>query len=146
MCKSGVTRLRKIWLTRHGESEYNRKALLGGDSNITEAGQKYAAALPDIVIDRVPLVLFRLPPYLAPLAQPIIMCSRDVYESQLSVWANLQELQYCRGQAPACHDAASCCGRLPSPASFPTATVAHPDSFTPDRKRFWSHVYRYCGS
>ena len=70
-----MTRLRKIWLTRHGESEYNRKALLGGDSNITEAGQKYAAALPDIVIDRVPLVLSCLPPYLAPLAQSIIMCA-----------------------------------------------------------------------
>jgi hypothetical protein len=55
VCKSGVTRLRKIWLTRHGESEYNRKALLGGDSNITDSGRKYAAVLPDIVVDRIPL-------------------------------------------------------------------------------------------
>ncbi|KAK9833381.1 hypothetical protein WJX81_000334 [Elliptochloris bilobata] len=55
VCKSGVTRLRKIWLTRHGESEYNRMALLGGDSNITDSGRAYAAVLPDIVIDRVPL-------------------------------------------------------------------------------------------
>ena len=57
VCKSGVTRLRKIWLTRHGESEYNRLSLLGGDSNITDTGRAYAAVLPDIVIDRVPLVL-----------------------------------------------------------------------------------------
>ena len=56
VCKSGVTRLRKIWLTRHGESEYNRLSLLGGDSNITDTGRAYAAVLPDIVIDRVPLV------------------------------------------------------------------------------------------
>ena len=59
VCKSGVTRLRKIWLTRHGESEYNRLSLLGGDSNITDTGRAYAAVLPDIVIDRVPLVLPR---------------------------------------------------------------------------------------
>ena len=62
MCKSGVTRLRKIWLTRHGESEYNRLSLLGGDSNITDSGRAYAAVLPDIVIDRVPLVLSRWRP------------------------------------------------------------------------------------
>ena len=56
VCKSGVARLRKIWLTRHGESEYNEKALIGGNSNLTPAGQIYARLLPDAIVDRVPLV------------------------------------------------------------------------------------------
>ena len=56
VCKAGVARLRKIWLTRHGESEYNEKALIGGNSNLTPAGQIYARLLPDVIVDRVPLV------------------------------------------------------------------------------------------
>ena len=56
VCKAGVARLRKIWLTRHGESEYNEKALIGGNSNLTPAGQIYARLLPDAIVDRVPLV------------------------------------------------------------------------------------------
>ena len=56
VCKAGVARLRKIWLTRHGESEYNEMALIGGNSNLTPAGQIYARLLPDAIVDRVPLV------------------------------------------------------------------------------------------
>ena len=56
VCKAGVARMRKIWLTRHGESEYNKHALLGGDSNISPAGQIYARLLPDVIVDRIPLV------------------------------------------------------------------------------------------
>ena len=52
--------MRKIWLTRHGESEYNTHALLGGDSNISPAGQMYARLLPDVIVDRIPLVRARL--------------------------------------------------------------------------------------
>ena len=48
--------MRKIWLTRHGESEYNQHAFLGGDSNISPAGQIYARLLPDVIVDRIPLV------------------------------------------------------------------------------------------
>ncbi|BDA46799.1 6-phosphofructo-2-kinase/fructose-2,6-bisphosphatase 4 [Coccomyxa sp. Obi] len=57
VCKAGVARMRKIWLTRHGESEYNERALLGGDSNISPAGQIYARLLPDVIVDRIPLTL-----------------------------------------------------------------------------------------
>lgn len=39
-----------------GQSEYNQKELLGGDSNITEAGQRYALKLPEIINDRLPPV------------------------------------------------------------------------------------------
>ncbi|XP_053951109.1 6-phosphofructo-2-kinase/fructose-2,6-bisphosphatase 1 [Anastrepha ludens] len=36
---------RTIYLTRHGESEHNLKGLIGGDSNLSERGRQYAAAL-----------------------------------------------------------------------------------------------------
>lgn len=36
---------RPIWLTRHGESEFNRRALLGGDPDLSPAGQRYAHSL-----------------------------------------------------------------------------------------------------
>lgn len=36
---------RPIWLTRHGESEFNRKKLLGGDARLSPAGLRYAESL-----------------------------------------------------------------------------------------------------
>lgn len=36
---------RQIWLTRHGESEDNVTGQLGGDSDLTEKGRRYAQAL-----------------------------------------------------------------------------------------------------
>ena len=48
--------MRKIWFSRHGESEYNMFAKIGGDSNISPQGQVYAKLLPDLLVDRVPLV------------------------------------------------------------------------------------------
>ena len=48
--------MRKIWFSRHGESEYNMFAKIGGDSNISPHGQVYAKLLPDLMVDRVPLV------------------------------------------------------------------------------------------
>lgn len=36
---------RPIWLTRHGESEFNRRGLLGGDPDLSSAGHRYAQAL-----------------------------------------------------------------------------------------------------
>ena len=56
ICKAGVARMRKIWFSRHGESEYNMYAKIGGDSNISPQGQVYAKLLPDLMVDRVPLV------------------------------------------------------------------------------------------
>mmetsp|Transcript_33362 Transcript_33362/g.94519 ORF Transcript_33362/g.94519 Transcript_33362/m.94519 type:complete len:475 (-) Transcript_33362:36-1460(-) len=55
VCKIGMTRTRKIWLSRHGESEYNVKGLLGGDSGISEQGWEYAKILPNLLFDRLPL-------------------------------------------------------------------------------------------
>eukprot|EP01118_Nematostelium_gracile_P009010 TRINITY_DN3016_c0_g1_i1.p2 TRINITY_DN3016_c0_g1~~TRINITY_DN3016_c0_g1_i1.p2 ORF type:complete len:186 (-),score=46.18 TRINITY_DN3016_c0_g1_i1:413-970(-) len=40
---------RPIWLTRHGESEYNTEGRLGGDSGLTAKGDEYAHALADWV-------------------------------------------------------------------------------------------------
>lgn len=59
ICKAGVARMRKIWFSRHGESEYNMFAKIGGDSNISPQGQIYAKMLPDLLVDRVPLVLLQ---------------------------------------------------------------------------------------
>jgi hypothetical protein len=56
VCKAGVARLRKIWLTRHGESEYNLAGKLGGDSRLGPRGEAYARLLPDVIVDRIPLV------------------------------------------------------------------------------------------
>ncbi|KAG1672615.1 hypothetical protein FOA52_002095 [Chlamydomonas sp. UWO 241] len=55
ICKAGMAQSRKIWLTRHGESEFNRAGLIGGDSGLSPAGQEYAQRLPHFLIDRLPL-------------------------------------------------------------------------------------------
>eukprot|EP00879_Flechtneria_rotunda_P016995 GHRR01017792.1.p1 GENE.GHRR01017792.1~~GHRR01017792.1.p1 ORF type:complete len:193 (+),score=32.33 GHRR01017792.1:556-1134(+) len=49
-----VSNQRKIWLTRHGESIYNQKALIGGDSSLSPNGQSYAEVLPDVILSRLP--------------------------------------------------------------------------------------------
>ena len=34
-----------IWLSRHGQSEYNEMGKIGGDSGLTAHGEEYARAL-----------------------------------------------------------------------------------------------------
>lgn len=41
---------RSIWLSRHGESEYNLTGQIGGDANLSERGWRYAKKLPDLVL------------------------------------------------------------------------------------------------
>jgi broad specificity phosphatase PhoE len=43
---------RPIWLTRHGESEFNVLGRIGGDAPLTERGQSYASALASFVRGR----------------------------------------------------------------------------------------------
>lgn len=43
---------RPIWLTRHGESEYNVSGLIGGDSALSERGVQYARALAAFMKER----------------------------------------------------------------------------------------------
>lgn len=45
---------RPIWLTRHGESVYNRLGLIGGDTDLSPFGQRYAHALADFMDKRFP--------------------------------------------------------------------------------------------
>ncbi|MBX3184385.1 MAG: 6-phosphofructo-2-kinase/fructose-2,6-bisphosphatase [Polyangiaceae bacterium] len=45
---------RPIWLTRHGESEYNGEGRIGGDPNLTPRGRGYARTLAAYVTERVP--------------------------------------------------------------------------------------------
>lgn len=44
---------RKIWLTRHGESEYNVLGRIGGDSSLSGKGQEYARRLGEWVLEQV---------------------------------------------------------------------------------------------
>ncbi|KAL9129997.1 MAG: hypothetical protein Q9175_007138 [Cornicularia normoerica] len=46
-------RPRSIWLSRHGESEFNLSGRIGGDANISERGELYARALPSLVASSV---------------------------------------------------------------------------------------------
>ena len=39
------SRPRVVWLTRHGESEHNRRGLIGGNADLSEAGRAYAQRL-----------------------------------------------------------------------------------------------------
>lgn len=41
---------RCIWLSRHGESEYNLTGRIGGDANLSERGWRYAKKLPELVL------------------------------------------------------------------------------------------------
>ena len=45
---------RPIWLTRHGESVYNAAGLLGGDPDLTPAGDRYARSLAEFLDRRDP--------------------------------------------------------------------------------------------
>ena len=45
---------RTIYFTRHGESEYNRGGLIGGDADLSPSGQQYAHALADFLDEHVP--------------------------------------------------------------------------------------------
>ncbi|KXZ48046.1 hypothetical protein GPECTOR_30g141 [Gonium pectorale] len=54
VCKAGLSSARKILLTRHGESEYNQRGLIGGNSSLSERGERYARLLPEAVIARLP--------------------------------------------------------------------------------------------
>jgi broad specificity phosphatase PhoE/predicted kinase len=45
---------RPIWLTRHGESAFNVLGIIGGDAELSPAGEEYARHLAGFVGDRVP--------------------------------------------------------------------------------------------
>lgn len=55
VCSPGLTTERKIWLSRHGESEFNRLGKIGGDAGLTSLGQRYAERLPDALVEILPL-------------------------------------------------------------------------------------------
>ena len=46
-------RPRSIWLSRHGESQYNLDGKIGGDSDLSERGNLYAHKLPELVASSV---------------------------------------------------------------------------------------------
>lgn len=44
---------RAIFLTRHGESQYNVEGKIGGDAELSVRGKKYASALPKLIEDNI---------------------------------------------------------------------------------------------
>jgi 6-phosphofructo-2-kinase / fructose-2,6-biphosphatase 2 len=53
---------RTIYLTRHGESEFNVMGKIGGDSALSERGRQYAAALAKFINDQdIPGRCFTIP-------------------------------------------------------------------------------------
>ncbi|KAH8601850.1 fructose-2,6-bisphosphatase-like protein [Bisporella sp. PMI_857] len=44
---------RSIWLSRHGESEFNLDGKIGGDANLSPRGELYARKLPELVLKSV---------------------------------------------------------------------------------------------
>ncbi|MCJ1372792.1 Fructose-2,6-bisphosphatase [Loxospora ochrophaea] len=44
---------RSIWLSRHGESEFNLSGQIGGDASLSARGELYAKRLPDLVAQSV---------------------------------------------------------------------------------------------
>ncbi|KAI9832464.1 MAG: Fructose-2,6-bisphosphatase [Phylliscum demangeonii] len=46
-------RPRSIWLSRHGESQYNLRGQIGGDADLSPRGDAYARALPQLVAHSV---------------------------------------------------------------------------------------------
>ncbi|KAL8964481.1 MAG: hypothetical protein Q9183_004420, partial [Haloplaca sp. 2 TL-2023] len=44
---------RSIWLSRHGESEFNLDGRIGGDANLSARGLMYARKLPEVVAESV---------------------------------------------------------------------------------------------
>ncbi|GLI69499.1 hypothetical protein VaNZ11_014133 [Volvox africanus] len=55
VCKAGMAQARRIWLTRHGQSEYNLTHRIGGNSPLAPAGEVYARCLLEMLINRLPL-------------------------------------------------------------------------------------------
>jgi 6-phosphofructo-2-kinase/fructose-2,6-biphosphatase len=53
ICKA-LGRSRKIWLTRHGQSQYNVQGKVGGNSNLSTRGAAYTHILPEVLASRVP--------------------------------------------------------------------------------------------
>lgn len=53
ICKA-LGRPRRIWLTRHGQSEFNVLGKIGGNSCLSTRGAAYAALLPEVLRSRVP--------------------------------------------------------------------------------------------
>lgn len=100
---------RPIYFTRHGESEYNKKSLIGGDSPLSELGQSYAKYLSDFFkeeskiwtdFSESPMVYcstmqraIQTAESLRFISRPIIMKSLDEISSGLRDGLSYEEIQ-----------------------------------------------------
>ncbi len=79
---------RSIYFTRHGESQYNVEGKIGGDAPLSAQGEKYMAALPKLVQDKIgdtPLTVWT-----STLKRTIQTASELPYEKL--TWKSLDEL------------------------------------------------------
>ncbi|KAI0029409.1 bifunctional 6-phosphofructo-2-kinase/fructose-2,6-bisphosphate 2-phosphatase [Vararia minispora EC-137] len=114
---------RSVYLSRHGESQYNLEGKIGGDAPLSERGQMYAQALPSLVKDNIgdaPLTVWT-----STLQRTIQTAERLPYPKL--TWKSLDEL-----------DAGVCDGM-----TYDEIEKAYPDDFASrDDDKF---NYRYRG-
>jgi broad specificity phosphatase PhoE len=113
---------RQIWLTRHGESIYNVKGLIGGDADLSPHGQRYAHALANYLdsafTDREGIVIWTSSMQRAiQTAQPL--------ERRFTAWRALDEI-----------DAGVCDGM-----SYAQIQQQMPDEFAARRKDKFHYRY-----
>jgi len=83
---------RPVFLSRHGESEFNEKGFVGGDSNLSPLGEKYAHKLADWVSECSDLPSDKLVVWTSTMRRTrqtarLIKCARSVQ------WRNLREIE-----------------------------------------------------
>ncbi|EGO25917.1 hypothetical protein SERLADRAFT_466744 [Serpula lacrymans var. lacrymans S7.9] len=114
---------RSIFVSRHGESQYNVDGKIGGDSSLSPRGLEYAKALPGLVRDNIgtaPLTVW------TSTLQRTIQTAQDLPYTKLT-WKSLDEL-----------DAGVCDGM-----TYEEIEQAYPDDFANrDEDKF---NYRYRG-
>nr|VWO99091.1 GTP-binding protein RHO1 [Ganoderma boninense] len=79
---------RSIFFSRHGESQYNVEGKIGGDSALSERGERYAKAMPALITDNIgdaPLTVW------TSTLQRTIQTAQDLPYSKLT-WKSLDEL------------------------------------------------------
>ncbi|KAI0781273.1 bifunctional 6-phosphofructo-2-kinase/fructose-2,6-bisphosphate 2-phosphatase [Trametes elegans] len=114
---------RSIYLSRHGESQYNVEGKIGGDSPLSERGMRYARALPALITDNIgdaPLTVW------TSTLQRTIQTAQHLPYTKLT-WKSLDEL-----------DAGVCDGM-----TYEEIEATYPDDFANrDEDKF---NYRYRG-
>ena len=85
---------RQIFLVRHGQSQYNLKKLLGGDSSLTPLGVQFAVALKEFVCSEIDDPEQDLCVWSSTMIRTI-QTAEDIPCVQYVRWKALEEIQVC---------------------------------------------------